>query len=100
MQHVNISFIALKNLTGLRVWSDERRRSGYDADPDDFDEDDVPVFTAKCQEYNEQKLAAKDEDASKPEGLKKLANWAFWNESFQNYLRQILSAPNTTRSPH
>ena len=92
MQQVNMSFIALKNLMGLRFWADERRRTGYDADPEDFDEDDVPVFTAKCQEYNEQKQAAKDEDASKPEGLKKLTNWALWSESFQNYLRQILSA--------
>ncbi|KAI2509779.1 hypothetical protein MHU86_4632 [Fragilaria crotonensis] len=35
---------------------------------------------------------SKDEDASKPDSLKKLVNWALWNESFQNYLRQILSA--------
>ena len=50
------------------------------------------MLTAKCQEYSEQKEAAKDEDASKPENLKKLTSWALWNEVFQNYLRQILSA--------
>ena len=49
-------------------------------------------FTVRCQEYQEQKEAAKDKDASKPDGFKKLINWALWNESFQNYLRQILSA--------
>jgi hypothetical protein len=92
MQQVNM-FIALKNLMGLRFWADKSRRIGYDADPDDFDKDDVPVFTAKCHDkYNEQKQAAKDEDAPKPEGLKKLSNWALWSKSLQNYLRQILSA--------
>ncbi|KAI2499338.1 hypothetical protein MHU86_15182 [Fragilaria crotonensis] len=60
--------------------------------PESFTADKVPEFTAKCQEYQEQKEAAKDEDASKPDSLKKLVNWALWNESFQNYLRQILSA--------
>jgi hypothetical protein len=92
MAQVNMPFIAVKNLKGLRFWADERKRTGYDADPDDFAAEDVPVFTAKCQEYNDQKEAAKDEDASKPEGLKRLTSWALWNESFQNYLRQILSA--------
>ena len=77
---------------GLRFWEDERRRTGYDTDPEDFDEGEVPVFTAKCQEYNEQKQAAEDKGASKPEGLKKLTHWALWNELFQNYIRQILSA--------
>jgi hypothetical protein len=50
------------------------------------------AFTAKCQEYSELKDAAKDKDASKPEALKKLTGWALWNESFQTYLCQILSA--------
>ena len=34
----------------------------------------------------------KDEDTSRPDSLKKLTNRALWNEFFQNYLRQILSA--------
>ena len=92
MPQVNMPFIAVKNLKGLRFWADERKRTGYDADPENFEAEDVAVFTVKCQEYNEQKEAAKDEDASKPEGLKKLTSWALWNESFQNYLHQILSA--------
>ena len=90
--NVSIPFIALKNLKGFRFWADERKRTGFDADADSFTADIVTAFTAKCQEYQEQKEAAKDEDASKPDGLKKLVNWALWNESFQNYLRQILSA--------
>ena len=89
---MTMPFIALKNLKGFRFWADERKRTGFDADPENFTEHDVAPFTAKCQEYNEQKEAAKDEDASRPDSLKKLTNWALWNESFQNYLRQILSA--------
>lgn len=92
MAQVAMPFIALKHLKGLRFWADERKRTGFDADPVNFNEDDVTVFTAKCQEYQDQKEASKEEDASKPDGLKKLVNWALWNESFQNYLRQILSA--------
>ncbi|KAI2494623.1 hypothetical protein MHU86_19901 [Fragilaria crotonensis] len=90
--NVLMPFIALKNLKGFRFWADERKRTGFDADPQHFDAELVPTITAKCQEYQEQKEAAKDEDASKPDGLKKLVNWALWNESFQNYLRQILGA--------
>ena len=90
--NVTIPFIALKNLKGFRFWADERKRTGFDADAASFTADIVTTFTVKCQEYQEQKEAAKDEDASKPDGLKKLVNWALWNESFLNYLRQILSA--------
>jgi hypothetical protein len=86
-------FIVVKNLKGFRFWADERMRTGFDANPDNFTAKDVPVFTAKCQESQEQKEAAKDEDPSKPDNLKKLVNWLLWNESFQNYFRQILSAP-------
>jgi hypothetical protein len=90
--NVSMPFIALKNLKGFRFWADERKRTGFDAEPESSTADDVAPFTAKCQENNEQKEAAKEEDASKPDSLKKLTNWALWNESFQNYLRQILSA--------
>ncbi|KAI2495089.1 hypothetical protein MHU86_19444 [Fragilaria crotonensis] len=90
--NVTMPFIAVKNLKGFRFWADERKRTGFEANPESFTADKVPEFTAKCQEYQEQKEAAKDEDASKPDSLKKLVNWALWNESFQNYLRQILSA--------
>ena len=92
MPQVNMPFMALKNLKGLRFWADERKRTGLDAAADDFTEEDVISFTAKCQEYNELKDAAKDEDASKPDVLKKLTGWALWNESFHNYLRQIVGA--------
>ncbi|KAI2506532.1 hypothetical protein MHU86_7942 [Fragilaria crotonensis] len=92
MAQINMPFMALKNLKGLRFWADERKRTGLDADADDFTGEDVAIFTAKCQEYNELKDAAKDEDASKPDALKKLTGWALWNESFQNYLRQIVGA--------
>jgi hypothetical protein len=85
-------FIAVKNLKGFRFWADERKQTGFEANPESYTDEKVPEFTAKCQEYQEQKEAAKDEDASKPDSLKKLVNWALWNESFQNYLCQILSA--------
>ena len=62
-----------------------------DENADDFTEEDVPIFAAKCQEYQEQLDAARDEDVSKLDNFKKLINWALWNESFQNHLRQILS---------
>ncbi len=84
--NVSMPFIALKNLKGFRFWADERKRTGFDAEPESSTANDVAPFTAKCQEYNEQKEAAKEEDASKPDSLKKLTNWALWNESFQNYL--------------
>ena len=90
--NVTFPFIALKNLKGFRFWADERMRTGFEANAESFTADIVTAFTAKCQEYQEQKEAAKDEDASRPDGLKKLVNWALWNESFLNYLRQILSA--------
>ena len=90
--NVQLPFMAVKNLKGFRFWADERRRIGLATDAESFTDADVPIFTAKCQEYQELKEAAKDEDASKPESLKKLVNWSLWNESFQNYLRQILSA--------
>ena len=90
--NVTMPFIAVKNLKGFRFWADERKRTGYEANPESFTADKVPEFTAKCQEYQEQKEAAKDKDASKPDSLNKLVNWALWNESFQNYLRQILCA--------
>ena len=93
--NVTMPFIALKNLKGFRFWADERKRTGFDADPENFTEGDVGPFTAKCQEYNNQREAAKDKDASKPDSLKKLTNWALWNESFQNYLRQILNDKET-----
>ena len=92
LPHVSMPFMAMKNLKGLRFWADEMKRTGFEANPEDFTEDDAVTFTAKCQEYNDQKDAAKDEDASKPDALKKLTGWALWNESFQNYLRQIMSA--------
>ncbi len=60
--------------------------------PDNFTDASVTFSTLKCQAYEELKEASKDEDASKPEHLKKFANWALWNEAFQNYLRQIVSA--------
>ncbi len=92
MPQVNMPFMAMKNLKGLRFWADERKRTGFEADAADFAAADVTAFTAKCQECNELKDAAKDEDASKPDALKKLTGWALWNELFQNYLCQILSA--------
>ena len=92
MPQVNMPFMALKNLKGLRFWADERKRSGFEADAADFTAADVSAITAKCQEYNEFKDTAKDKDASKPDALKKLTGWALWNELFQNYLCQILSA--------
>ena len=82
--NVSIPFISLKNLKGLRFWADERKRTGFDAEPESFTAEDVTTFTAKCQEYNEQKEAAKDEDASKPDSLKKLTNWTLVkNSKFQ-----------------
>ena len=92
MPQVNIPFMALKNLKGLHFWADERKRTGFEADAVDFTAADATTFTAKCQEYNELKDAAKGKDASKPDALKKMAGWALWSESFQNYLCQILSA--------
>jgi hypothetical protein len=65
---------------------------GFNAQTIDFTREDVSAFTAKCQEYNELKDAAKDEDASEPDTLKKLTGWALWNKLFQNYLRQIVGA--------
>ena len=88
-------FIALKNLKGFRFWADVRKRTGFDGDPENFTKHGVGPFTAMCQEYNDQREAAKDEDASRPDSLKKLTNWAPWNESFQNYLRQILNDKET-----
>ncbi len=85
-------FITLKRLKGFRFWADERKRTGFEANTENFTEDLVTEFTVRCKEYQEQKEAAKDKDASKPDVLKKLINWALWNESFQNYLQQILSA--------
>ena len=85
-------FVALKNLKGLCFWADERKRTGLDADAGDFTQEDVISFTKKHQEYNELKDAVKDEDASKPDVLKKLTRLALWNESFHNYLHQILGA--------
>ena len=72
MVQVNMPFMALMNLKGLRFWADERKRTGLDANADDFTREDVSTFTAKRQEYNELKDAAKDEDASKPDTLKTL----------------------------
>ena len=90
--NIVMPFIAMKHLKGFRFWADECERTGFIPDPTTFSEDDVPIYTEKCLEYNEQREAAKAEDPSKPEGLKKLTNWTLWNESFQNYLRQILGA--------
>ncbi|KAI2503574.1 hypothetical protein MHU86_10861 [Fragilaria crotonensis] len=70
--NVTMPFIAVKNLKGFRFWADERK------------------FTAKCQEYQEQKEAAKDEDASKPDSLKKLVNWALWNEDEREAPENVL----------
>ena len=90
---VNMAFMAFKKkVKGLRFWADKRKRTGLDADAGNFTQEDVISFTAKCQEYNELKDAAKDEDASKPDTLKKLTEWALWNESFHNYLRQNVGA--------
>jgi hypothetical protein len=65
MSQVNMLFMALKNLKGRCFWADERKCTGLDADADNFTEDNVISFTAKCQEYNE----LKDKDASKPDAL-------------------------------
>ena len=92
MPQVNIPFMALKKLKGLHFWADERKRTGFEADAVDLTAADATTFTAKCQEYNELKDAAKGKDASKPDALKKMTGWALWSESFQNYLCQILSA--------
>jgi hypothetical protein len=92
MPQVNMPFMALNNLKGLRFWADERKRTGLDANAGDFTQEDVISFTAKCQEYNELKDAAKDEDASKPDALKKLTGWALANKLFHNNLRQIVGA--------
>ena len=89
---VTMPFIALKNLKGFRFWADERKRIGLDTDPDNYTDASVISSVVKCQEYEELKEASRDEDASKPDHLKKLTNWALWNEAFQNYLRQIVSA--------
>ena len=83
--------IAVKNYKGFRFWADECMRTGFEANPSSFTDDKVPEFTTKCQEYQERKEAAKAEDAYKLESLKKLINWALWNESFQNLLCQIFS---------
>jgi predicted RNA-binding protein YlxR (DUF448 family) len=89
---VTMPFIAMKHLKGFRFWADECRRTRFEPDPITFAEEDVALYTEKYIEYNAQKEAAKDEDPSKPDALKKLTNCALWNESFQNYLRQILGA--------
>ena len=86
------SIHGIDELNGSSFWADERKRTGFEADAPDFTAADVTTFTAKCQKYNILKDAAKDEDASKLDALKKLTGWAFWNESFQDYLRLILSA--------
>ncbi|KAI2503560.1 hypothetical protein MHU86_4794 [Fragilaria crotonensis] len=57
--NVTMPFIAVKNLKGFRFWADERKRTGFEANPESFTADKVPEFTAKCQEYQEQKEAAK-----------------------------------------
>ena len=49
--NVTMQFIAVKNLKGFCFWVDERMRTGFDANPDNFTAEEVPVFTAKCQEY-------------------------------------------------
>ena len=89
---VAMPFIAMKHLKGFRFWADECVRTGYEPDPTTFGENDIEIYTEKYIEYNAQKEAVKDEAPTKPEALKKLTNWALWNESFQNYLRQILGA--------
>jgi hypothetical protein len=60
MPQVSMPFMALKNLKVLCFWADKRKRTGLDADARDFTQEYVISFTAKCQEYNELKDAAKD----------------------------------------
>jgi hypothetical protein len=75
--NVTISFIALKNLKGFRFSDEQRKRTRFDTNPEDFTKHDAEPFTAKYQEFNDQREAAKDEDASRPDSLKKkLTNWA------------------------
>ncbi len=69
---MNIPFMTLKNLKGLRFWADERKRTGFEADAADFTAANVTTFTAKCHECNELKDTAKDKAALKPDALKKL----------------------------
>ncbi len=71
---MTMPFIALKNLKGFRFWANVRKRTGFNADPDNFTEYDVTPFTAEWQECSKQKEAANDEDASRPDSLKKLIN--------------------------
>jgi hypothetical protein len=63
----------VKSLKGFRFWADERIRTGFDANPNNFTAQDVHVITAKCQEYQEQKEAAKDKDPSRTTSAKSLA---------------------------
>jgi hypothetical protein len=69
---VTMPFIALKHLKGFRFWADECKRTGFEPDSDTFAEEDVTSYTEKYLEYTAQKDAAKDEDPTKPEALKKL----------------------------
>ena len=65
-----------------------------DTNVDKFTATSMISSALKCQAYKELKVASKNEDASKPDHLKKLANWALWNEAFDKYIRQIVSAAN------
>ena len=40
MPQVNMPFMALKNLKGLRFWADERKRTGLDANAGKFTEEE------------------------------------------------------------
>lgn len=81
----------MERLKGLRFWVDECRCTRFER-PETFAEVDIASYTEMYLKYNAQKEAAKNEDPSKPKVLKKLTNWALWNKSFQNFLRQILGA--------
>jgi hypothetical protein len=91
-RQLTMTFIAVKNLKGFRFWADEFERTGFNANPELFTDVEVSKYTKRCADFKIQKEAYRDEDPYKPDALKKLSTWALWNESFQNYLQQILSA--------
>eukprot|EP00543_Licmophora_paradoxa_P019248 CAMPEP_0202460696 /NCGR_PEP_ID=MMETSP1360-20130828/45403_1 /ASSEMBLY_ACC=CAM_ASM_000848 /TAXON_ID=515479 /ORGANISM="Licmophora paradoxa, Strain CCMP2313" /LENGTH=179 /DNA_ID=CAMNT_0049082463 /DNA_START=121 /DNA_END=657 /DNA_ORIENTATION=+ len=92
---VSMAFISVKRMKGFRFWADECIRTGYEADPNVFDDDAVDAYTTKLANYQALAKSFKN-DYDKPDPITKMTKWRKFDEPLRNYLSQYLSADSKT----
>ena len=84
-----IPFLVVKKLKAFHAWGQFLKLKGKDADPDDFDVDDIGRWLNRLNQVAS--ISSFEKEQREVPKLSKFDDWPVWDEKFRSYLRSVRS---------